>query len=326
MSSLLYLGGTSSPRPPVPDRKTLCTAPWHFQGLRVSLPYFPANTGWFEPALSWIPKEDRPKVYDVKQAAGDKLYGLSYSGAYMEPGQPYEQFVGMDFSKDLPALNAQIDEILPRGYVRLFLAGDGQGSGPGYNDPVGRTYGHDWLMNNFEPLVKSLGDRWRFIQFYPGYDAIFYGWEPDQVVEFGDLFRSLLPDGVLGIEHDIGHIPLGEGDSDYGVGKRMQAYDIVSSEYNGQGGLTQCLVHDDAVWQINGRLRYPSQPYNRPSDQPAWDDPNPPGYMADCPRGEIFHEMMEWATYYDVRGWCTPEGIENDRQYQKAMSPWALCG
>jgi hypothetical protein len=30
---------------------------------------------------------------------------------------------------------------------------------------------------------------------------------------------------------------------------------------------------------------------------------------------------MEWAIYEDVRGWCTPAGIENDRAYLRAMVP-----
>jgi hypothetical protein len=288
----------------------------------------PPNTGWFEPALAWIAKADRPKVYAVKQAAGDRLYGVSLSGAYLESGQPYAQFPGVDFSQDLPSLNALIDEILPYGYVRLFLAGDGQGAGPGYNDPVGRTYGHDWLMANFERVVASLGWRAQFIQFIPGYDAIFYGWSPEQVAAFGALFEASVrvkyPHAVLVLEHDIGHPPLGDGALNYGVGTQMAAYDIVASEYNGQGGDTQCLVHDDNVWQINGRLRYPDDPYNRPPDQPAHDDPNPPGYFADSARGPILHECMEWATYYDVRGWCTPAGIEHDRAYLRAMVPNSL--
>jgi hypothetical protein len=288
----------------------------------------PPNTGWFEPALAWIAKADRPKVYAVKQAAGDRLYGVSLSGAYLESDQPYAQFPGVDFSQDLPSLNALIDEILPYGYVRLFLAGDGQGAGPGYNDPVGRTYGHAWLMANFERVVASLGWRAQFIQFIPGYDAIFYGWSPEQVAAFGALFEATVrvkyPHAVLALEHDIGHPPLGDGALNYGVGTQMAAYDIVASEYNGQGGDTQCLVHDDNVWQINGRLRYEDQPYHRPADQPAGDDPDPPGYFADSARGPILHECMEWATYEDVRGWCTPAGIENDRAYLRAMVPNSL--
>jgi hypothetical protein len=330
MSIILLSGGASGGSGPLipPDRRTLITKPWHFQGLHVPIDNLP---GWFEPALAWIDKAKRPEVYRVKEAAGDRLYGVSLSGSYLEDNVPYNQYAGYDFSKDLPGLNALVDEILarnPLNAVRLFLAGDGQGNGPGYNDPVGSTYGHDWLMANFDRVQKSLDWRCQFIQFIPGYDAIFYGWDPSQVVAFGELFeatvRARYPHAVLVIEHDIGHIPLGEGDSDYGVGKRMQRYDMVASEYNGQGGNSQCLVHDNAVWQINGRLRNPGQPYNRPSDQPDGDDPNPPAYLADGPRGETFHEIMEWATYYDSRGQCTSQAIENDRQYLRAMSPAAL--
>ncbi len=315
-------GHGAGPYPPAPDRWSLMTKTWHFQGLRVPID---GLFGWFEPALAWIDKAKRPAVYAVKDAVGDEIYGLSLSGAYNEAGQPYDQYSGYDFSSDMSGLNALIDEIVTGGngkrVVRLFCAGDGQGSGPGYNDPVGKTYGHDWLMNFFPTVVKSLGDRYRYVQFYPGYDSIFYGWDPWQVEEFGSLVRSLLPDCVLGLEHNIGHIPTGEGEDSYLPGGTMEGYDIVSSEYDGQDGDSQCLVHNDAVWQINDRL---SRPLNRPADMPAGDDPNPPFYLLDSPRGPRIHEMLEWATYYDVRGGCTPEAIQNDRNYLKAMSPSAL--
>lgn len=321
--SLILLGTSRAAYPKPLDRWSLMTAPWHFQGLRVPIDNL---FGWFEPALAWIDKSKRPQVYAVKDAAGDQLYGLSLSGAYRESGQPYAQYAGVDFTKDLAGLNALIDEIItgaqpgkPR-TVRLFCAGDGQGSGPGYNNTDGLSYGCDWLINYAPTLVKSLGFRMAYVQIYFGYDDIFYGWSPQQVAQCGAIFRALYPSVVLGIEHDIGHIPLGEGGGDYAPGGLMTDFDIVSSEYNSD----PYLVHDNNVWQINGRLRYPAQPYNRPSDQPAGDDPDPPAYLEDSPRGPRVHEMMEWSTYWDVRGQCTPDGIDQDRAYLKAMSPDSL--
>lgn len=328
--SLTLLSGGATPLPAPPDRWTLMTKRWHFQGLRVPIPEFPPNTGWFEPALAWIPKAQRPLVYQTKDAAGDELYGLSLSGCYRESGQPYAQYAGMDFSKDLPALNALIDEILTGGpgrAIRLFCAGDGQGSGPDYNDPFGMTYGADWLMHFTPTLLASLGPvRRRFIQLYPGYDGIWYGWNPPQFVQWPQLVRAIDPAMVMGFEHSVGIPPFVFNETDWLPGGALDGWDMTSSEYNGQSGSTQCLTHDDAVWQIKGRLRYASTPYNRPTDQPAGDDPNPPPCLGDCSRGPRVHEDMEWSTYEDVRGGCTPQGIDNDRAYLKPMVANSLQG
>lgn len=320
MSLLTLTGSRRQPSPP--DRMTLMRKPWHFQGLRVPID---GLTGWFDPALAWIDASKRPQVYATKDAAGDLLYGLALSGQYNEPGQPYAQYAGVDFSKNLPALNALYDEILagnPNRAVRLFCAGDSQGAGPGYNDPQGMTYGHDWLMAFFPTLVASLGWRCRFTQFYPGFDSVFYGWDPSQVQAFGSLVRATLsdPNIVLGIEHDVGHIPVGNGPADYAPGGMMDGYDLISSEYF----CSPYLQHTDAVWQVNARARYASDPYNRPPDQPSGDDPNPPAYFQDSPRGPRLHECLEWATYCDVRGNCTPAGIDQDRAYLRAMVPNSL--
>ena len=301
------------------------TTPWHFQGLRVPIP---GLTGWFEPALAWIPASERPLVYQTKDAAGDLLYGISLSGAYLEAGQPYAAYPGYDFSKDLPGLNALIDEILagnPQRAIRLFCAGDGQGSGPGYNDPVGWTYGADWLMTFTPTLLASLGDRYRFCQFYPGYDGVWYGWTPQQLVQWPQIVRAIRPDAVMGFEHSVGIGPFPFTENDWLDGT-LDGWDMCSSEYNGQNGTAQCLVHDDAVWQIKARLRYSTTAYTRPSDQPSGDDPNPPALLGDCSRGPRLHEDMEWSTYEDVRGNCTPVGIQNDRDYLAPMVKGSIQG
>lgn len=330
--------GKGKPLPPKPPtREELMRAPWHFQGLRVPIP---GLFGWFEPAIAWVPRAQRALIYQTKESAGDKMYGVSISSAYKEAGQPFENYAGYDFTKDLPGLNALVDEILgrrPGNVIRLFCSADGQSVVPegGYNDPVGLTYGHDIMMQLMPGILKSLGpDRCRFLQIYAGYDGIFYAHSPDQIVQWGAMIRQYAPDSVQGIEYAVppgGGIPLGNGEADYmagqgdnRVGGRMDDYDIISSEYDGQGSDTQCLVHNDNVWQMNGRLRRPGDPYNRPPDQPSGDDPNPPAYLHDNSRGFRLGERMEWATYYDVRGQCTVEAIENDRNYQRAQSSDAL--
>src|SRR5690348_4440172 len=162
MAFVLLTGGKGSALPPPPTREELMWKRWHFQGLRVPVDNL---TGWFEPALAWIDRSKRASVYSVKDAAGDQLYGISLSGAYREINQPYEQYAGYDFTKDLPGLNSLIDEILTGGpgrAIRLFCAGDGQGSGPNYNNTDGLTYGCDWLLNYTPTLIEALGDRWRY--------------------------------------------------------------------------------------------------------------------------------------------------------------------
>ena len=76
-------------------------------------------------------------------------------------------------------------EVIADGFfVDLTLAGDGLGIGPGYNDPVGKTYGHGWLVNNLERIIRALQgdntperpDLTPYIIFRPGWDAVFYGW------------------------------------------------------------------------------------------------------------------------------------------------------
>lgn len=139
-----------------------------------------------------------------------------------------------------------------------------------------------------------------------------YEWSPDNVRDFGELFRQFLPDGNLAIEHSPGHIPCGEGGSDYAPGGLMQNYDTIMSEFN--------TVHEDSCWQIVARM---VKPYHRPPDQPSGDDPNPPFYLAPGnPRGPYFYVAFEptiGGVYQWCRGQCTLSDVQNVRAYLRGL-------
>jgi hypothetical protein len=175
---------------------------------------------WFYAGLN---ESDRERARATHKAAGDTHIPVSIAAAYKEPGTlwPEKLKQGYDFAYDLEGLRAVLIPIIEDGlFVDLPLAGDGMSKspapGPGeYNDPVGNTYGFEWLMNNLDRIVKGLKgdgtpsrpDLTPFIIFRAGWDAVFYGWspgpgevpdlQPTRVKKFGELFRSLLPSGYL---------------------------------------------------------------------------------------------------------------------------------
>lgn len=261
---------------------------------------------------------------------------IAISWQYAEPGflMPVP---GRDLTQNLPELARRITLML--GYfksVLIFLAGDGMSAKPvngvyPYNDPTGWTYGYEWLCQAFPAIATYLqsgnpyGDLTKYCVFVPGYDGVFYGWgppnenpdrQPDRVVNFGTIFRQCLPDGHLVIEHSTGKIPVGEGGSDWEVGGRMLVYDGILSEFNWP-------TTGDQVWQIVGRL---NRPYNRPPDQPSWDDPNPPFYLPfSNPRGPIYYIPYEYATYQWTRGQVTAQQVQQSRQYFYNMGCHNVC-
>lgn len=300
------------PLPPVPTRDQVCSIRTSFQGLTVQTYQF-GSLPWFGAALSWLDPEDRQAVYVAKKAVGDTHCEVILSGSYTEPNQAYQNIPGVDLSGNLPALVALVAEILAHGFTpMLFLAGDGQ-SNPdgGYNDPVGMTYGHDWLMRHLPSVVTALQggptDLAQHVLFIPGFDGVFYGWEPEQVAAFGALFRQLLPNGYLGIEHNTGHLPVGNGPADYAPSGPMQAYDVILSEFDKPLG-------QDSTWQVAARMLGPA--YNRPADQPAGDDPPPaPFYLAaGTPRGKFYTCGFEFLTYWWVRSQVTVVEVAAARQ------------
>lgn len=324
----------ASPAPKPPTRDQLCAVKMSFQGLTFNTPSY-GNVYWWETIAWWPNPADRQAAYVAKRAAGDTHIIIDLSGAYKEgiPGSYND--VGADYSQNLSALVALAEEAINEGFlIDLRLAGDGRskarnpdGSYP-YNDPVGLTYGHEWLMENLPRIVAAFKHLAPYIIFVPGYDGVFYGWgdppdkpdlQPDRVMAFGKLFRSLLPNGVLGLEFSAGHIPLGEGGGDYQPGGRMQDFDVIYGEFD------PFNYHQDSTWQIVGRL---APEYHRPPDQPPDDDRGVEGkrYLAvPNPRGPWFFIAFEILTYNWVRGRNSPQDIAAYRQYFADMGCRHIC-
>lgn len=200
--------------------------------------------------------------------------------------------------------------------MQLHLAGDGATSARDadgawrHSDPVGWTYGQPWLMDAFPRISEALNPYDPHIRYVPGFDGVFHGWTPEQVIAFGKRFRSIRPSSVLGIEHDGGHIPLGGGVDDYLRGGRMQDYDLILGEFD--AGLNTSMT-----WQVLGRMVHP---YRRPPDQPAWEDPTPPFYLQEAsPRGRFYYNCFEWNLYDWVRRRVSVEQLARDRQRLRAM-------
>lgn len=323
----LYKAASVLPAPPT--RTHICGIKTSLAGLTYDTTEFGPIPAWFYAGLN---DTDRVIALNAHLAAGDTHIPIGISEAYKEPGTlwPAELREGYDYAYDLSAFRAVLLPVLEAGLlIDMPLAGDGLSVNPDpqqgqYNDPIGNTYGYEWLMNNLPRIVAGLQgdgtpanpDLTPYIIFRPGWDGVFYGWgdssvpdpQPSRVKAFGELFRSLLPNGYLSIEHTPGNIPCGEGGADYAAGGLMQNFDTILSEFN--------TVHEDSCWQVVGRM---VQPYNRPPDQPSGDDPHPPFYLAPGnPRGPYFYVAFEptvGGVYQWARGQCTLADVQNVRAY-----------
>ena len=308
------------PMPAVPSRGELLRAPHTFQGLRANCPEYDTRPlPIFDVMIDTVGEACKQSILDAHEAAGDRVIAIALSHAYLEPGIEAPISTGHDWTYDLPGLHAFIRDLITRPrhdgqhwLVQLHLAGDGgslsrnsDGSWR-YNDPVGWTYGYEFLRDFFPRLADALDDLHGYVRFVNGFDGVFYGWDPAQAVAFAQQFKRRWPDGTLGIEFNVGHIPFGEGGDDYLPGGRMSLYDLLLGEF------PRPLTGDD-VWQIIGRLVFP---YRRPPDQPATDDPNPPFYLRLWPG--VF-DCWEWGIYDDVRFHATPADIGRERQQLRAM-------
>jgi len=306
--------------PPLPDpptRDQVTHSHLTFQGLTVTCDGYGAIP-WFEIAISSVDAACRQQVYAAKRAAGDTALGIAVSWNYSNDAGYSYPVVGRDFTDDYPALHALVEEVIRAGFTPwIFLAGDGQ-SKPDctYNDPHGWTYGYTCLSQGIFPAtVRALDSLNAYVLYVPGFDAVFYGWDPLQVQRFGQQFRSLLPNGYLAIEHNQGHIPLGKGDADYAPNGPMQAYDVILGEYN------NWPATGDVVWQILARMLGPA--YRRGPDQPASDDPGAP-FSATAgqfylryhtPRGPYVYHCFEYGLYDWVRQRISLSDLQKARNY-----------
>lgn len=322
--------------PAVPTRAAVCGVRTHFQGLE----YDTREFGRFPAAfLELLRDDDFADALETHRAAGDTHVTMNLTGAYREPSVLYPERLrnGHDWTTDLPGIKARVRQAICAGlFVDFALGGDGRSVNADptvgqYNDPVGDTYGHEWLIKNLPRVTEAFRgtalsacpdgeDLTRYMLFRPGYDGVFYGWggdrdgvdrQPQRVIDFGAWFRLWLPDGYLAIEHDIGHIPVGEGGAEFARG--MQSYDVILSEF------PNWPETGDAVWQIAARLLGPA--YRRPADQPATDDPHAPFYLAPgTPRGAYVTCAFEFAKYVEShgRGLASSE-VDRARAYYRSL-------
>jgi hypothetical protein len=325
----------SAALPPIPTRDQVCALKTSLQGLTYHTTQYGSIPAWFYAGLN---ETDRTIARATHRNAGDTHLPISIAAAYQEAGTLWPEALkaGYDYTQDLDGFRALLTDVIRDGlFIDLPLAGDGLGDGPGYNDPVGHTYGYGWLLANLARIIAALQgdgslerpDLTPYILFRPGWDGVFYGWgvegeipdqQPDRVRRFGELFRSLLPHGHLAIEHTTGKIPCGEGGEDYAPGGLMRTYDTILSEFN--------TVHEDSCWQIVARM---VPHYTRPSDQPAGDDPHPPYYLAPgTERGPYFYVAFEptvGGVYEWCRGRCSVADVNAVRAYLRGLG-CALTG
>lgn len=298
------------PAPPTRDEAlNLCIT---FQGLTVQTQQFGTLPG-FEAALPWLTPADRLAYYAAKHASttwcgasGDThalIHLPSGPPLYDEPNQPYsaDRFGPLDWT----AGNTRIDDRLPNlvtevaqnGFrtMLLFLGGD---NGAGCDaTPMSANCAFPIAMKQLDLVSDALSrgpvDLRPYVIPIPGYDGVFYGYSPDQIVQWGQKCRTLFV--YCGLEHSTGHIPVGEGDSDWLAGGRMQVFDLILSEFNDD-------QFDDTVWQIAPRLI--GSAYVRPANQPASDDPPPVSFYLrePTPRGFVRDCAFEFGLYGQVHG------------------------
>lgn len=310
----IHLVPLPPPLPPPPTRQQALSMQLTFQGLYVDCPPY-GRLPWFEAAIAWVGPECRANVYAAKHAAGDThlVIQLPFGPPlYDEPNQPYsaDRFGALDWTAHDTAIDPQLSQlvadVIHAGFVpELVLGGDG---------PSNSGHAFTELPLVLAALRAYSPDLSLYTILNPGWDSVFYGWTPQQIADFGRLFRRLAPDGFLAIEHNIGHIPLGGGPADWSRSGPMSTYDLVLSEFSQPDA-----PNNDSLWQVAGRLLGPA--YRRPADQPAGDDPTPPWYLrSGTPRGPYFVCAFEWVGEYSfVRGKQTSAQQQQFRQYLRAL-------
>ncbi len=303
------------PLPAVPTREQVCGINISLQGLTVNTQQF-GNIAWFELWLQCCSlRADREACYVAKRATDHDRHAIVEfrRGGAVYDEYPFQGFISPDFESN-PALFCDlIAEIIIVGGLIPIIVYDGDNG----DNPVD---GHPNAMRQLPILYNTLkhskyGDLNPYVLKARFWDGVFYGSSPENIRDFGTYFRQIDPSGYLAIEHNPGHIPVGEGGNDYQPGGRMDAYDVVVSEFS-----TGKVPHDDTTFQIVGRL---NRPYNRPADQPAGDDPSPPFYLVDSPRGPRYYCAFEFGDpagiYWFLRGWTPLSVVLTERQYNRNL-------
>jgi hypothetical protein len=301
------------PIPPAPDRTTALTFNIHGQGAGILHTQQYGDLHWWPAALSWLDNPaDRLASYNLAKQNGDTHViielpdGKPLYDECCNDYSPDRGFTARDWTNGGGPFDARLADLV----VEVRRAGLIPVIFP---DEATQQISLSLTLRALDALTHSrYGDIHQQVGFYmTGWDGVFYGWEPSDplIPNWANTIRAQYPDVRLGIEFNSGHIPIGEGGSDYAPGGRLQNFDIILAEIN--PGL-----NDDTFWQIVARM---VPHYVRPADQPAHDDPNPPFYLGSPnPRGMFFFSCFEWNMYGDVRGQLTVQQLEADRQKLKA--------
>ena len=297
--------------PAPPSRSAALGLRLTFQGLSVTTAQYGTLT-WFEPFLGALSAlSDRQAVYAAKHGAGD-THAIIECFTHTQPvynEAPYQGIIQQSCEQNQGAFLALVEEIIQNGFIPVIAydGDDGDNAVDGYPNAARQA-----------PILAALlagnadGDLNPYVVYARLWDSVFYGSSPANITAFGSLFRSILPNGYLAIEFNIGHIPLGGGPSDYSSTGAMANYDLILAEY------PNWPTTGDAVWQINARMLGPS--YKRPPDQPSTDDPNPPYYLAQLSsRGPFVFSCFEWGEYPWTHGQLTAAQAAQGALYYKAM-------
>jgi hypothetical protein len=252
--------------------------------------------------LGWLRlQSDRLSLYGQLRAANVSHVIICVSGQYSEPGTPYEAIPGRDFSQDWPALKALCQEAIQQGFcVLLKMAGDGQ-SVPGppwsYNDPVGWTYGYQWLMAQLSTITTLLADLEPWILYSPGFDGVFGpvpgSWSPDQLADYLLTLRAMRPECYSDLQFAIPYISDGDGGGFY-QSPQGQALDSGSCEWD-----YPALAPGDPInrfCQNSARLLGPAFVCLYGCQ------PGPFYLQGGTPRGPFFANSFETATYWFIHG------------------------
>src|SRR5207245_1467953 len=129
---------------------------------------------------AWLNTGDRQAVYAAKHAAGDTHSIVAVPTGfplYDEPNQPYsaDRFPALDWTNNRTSMDprfvALVEEEILNGFIPLiFLQED-------------MTASNATLPLVIDALQHSdRGDLTRYVMILPGWDGVFYGWEPSNVV------------------------------------------------------------------------------------------------------------------------------------------------
>lgn len=320
-AALLGLQDAAGPLPTPPTRSTLLGGCSRLQGVIATTVQYGTFYA-FGPEINMLDvPSDRLAYYQAQKAAGTTALVIGWAGlTYSEPDFTFPvPGPDMRWVNDIPGFCDRLAEIVRHDlHVLLMLPGDGH---TGVDD---NPFGYQFVMAHVTPLIEAMkaypaGDLTKYTIICPGFDGVVWNWTSDEVMAYGNLIRSLVPDGYSALEYPAGVLgPFGEGKPQYDG--PMRIFDKFYQEF-----AYPPFSNPDQMWQIGARMLGPK--YVRPPDQPKDDDPGAPfpagsggDYLSGgTPRGPYFTEGFEYLTYGYVRGHVPNAVVNSDRAYLQAM-------